>query len=762
MAKRPPRVSSMFHRRLLLLLALAASGMTVLTGQIVRLTVIQGETHRTEAESRLITQRWMPTVRGRILDRRGRVLAVDRPSFDLAVDYRLITGDWAYDAAARVARLRHADRWPEMSPVEREERIQEALPAEEAKLEALWQLICHLSGVERERLEQRKNRVVRTVKRMADHLHAVRVRLEREEWERKERATRFDPADVPRRPIREQRTAHVLLPDLEDAVAFELRGRIERLGFFEEQDIQIRDGSVRAYPYETVELSIDRSTLPSPVASGETVSMEVRGALTHALGWMRDGPNAEDIEARRARRTASDENDLDRGRYFPSDSVGVAGVERAAEHRLRGLRGLVIEHLDTGEEEITEPRPGEDLVLTLDVRLQAHIHALFNPALGLASAQPWHENEYVATGTPLNGAAVVIDVASGDILALVSAPTFTRRDLDDRPDEIFGDERRQPWVNRPIARPYQPGSIVKPLVLVESVSRGAHRLDNSIECTGHFLPNRQDVMRCWIYRERYGFMTHSQQVGGPLDATQAIARSCNIYFYTLGQMLGIEGVRAMYERLGVGEAYRLGLSEAVGGFLGRLDGSPLERSDAIFMGIGQGPVSWTTLHAADAYATLARGGVRLAPRLERSAEPERQDLDWDRQAVAHAIEGLHLGVSESYGTGHHLTIDGAREPIFNAPGIEVAGKTGTAQAAPVLMRDDAGEIVRDEAGEPVAIWKGEHAWTVVLAGPEGEAPRFAIAVLVEYGGSGGRVAGPIANQILHALIAEGYLPEDGA
>jgi len=758
MPKRSPLVSSMFHRRLLLLLALAAGGMTVLAGQMVRLTIIQGEEHRAEAESRLVTQRWTPTVRGRILDRQGRVLALDQPSFDLAVDYRLITGDWAYGAAARAARREHAERWPKLSPTEREALILEGLPDQEAKLEALWQLICHLADLEREVLERRKHDVVRSVKRMADHLHQVRVRLEREEWELRERATTFDPADVARRPIREQRTAHVLLPDLEDAVAFELRSRIESLGFFEEGEVQIRDGAVRTYPHESMQVAIDRSTLPTPIAADEHARIEVAGVLTHVLGWMRDGPTAEDIEARRARR-GNDGSGVDRGRYFPGDSVGVSGVERAAEHRLRGLRGLVVEHLDTGEEEITEASTGADLTLAVDVELQARVQALFDPGVGLAVTQPWHENDWVPLGTRLNGAAAVIDVASGDILALVSAPTFTRADLDERPDEIFDDERRQPWVNRPIARPYQPGSIVKPLVLVDAVSRGAHRLDDYIECSGHFLPNRQDVMRCWIYRERYGFMTHSRQVGGPLEATQAIARSCNIYFYTLGQSLGADGMRAMYQALGVGEAYDLGLPEAVGGFLGRLDGAPLERSDAIFMGIGQGPVSWTTLHAADAYATLARRGVRLTPRIDLSDERRPQDLRWDRYATDHAIEGLHLGVAEPYGTGHHLTIDGAREPIFNAPGIRVSGKTGTAQASPVLQRDDSGQIVRDGAGEPIPIWQGEHAWTTILAGPENEPARFAIAVLVEYGGSGGRVAGPIANQIVHALIAEGYLPE---
>ena len=110
------------------------------------------------------------------------------------------------------------------------------------------------------------------------------------------------------------------------------------------------------------------------------------------------------------------------------------------------------------------------------------------------------------------------------------------------------------------------------------------------------------------------------------------------------------------------------------------------------------------------------------------------------------------------GTGHHFTYEtGEREDIFNADGVVIWGKTGTAQAPPLRMEDTNGdgEIDRDDDG----ITGLDHAWFVGLVGPaDTEAPMFAISVLVEYGGSGGRVAGPIANQVIRALQHEGYLP----
>jgi penicillin-binding protein 2 len=131
------------------------------------------------------------------------------------------------------------------------------------------------------------------------------------------------------------------------------------------------------------------------------------------------------------------------------------------------------------------------------------------------------------------------------------------------------------------------------------------------------------------------------------------------------------------------------------------------------------------------------------------------------QLVAAALEGLRQSVEERHGTGHHINHEGGTsERIINAAEVKVSGKTGTAQAPPLRLNDTDGNGKID--GDDEINYKNlDHSWFVGLAGPRNSArPLHAIAVLVEYGGSGGRCAGPIANQIIRALQAEGYLPGD--
>ncbi|TVQ31821.1 MAG: hypothetical protein EA376_07460 [Phycisphaeraceae bacterium] len=742
--KRAPLIPSMFHRRLALLLVFAGLAAIALISQLMRLTVVEGAERRRVAESRLVTERWTPTFRGRILDRRGRVLAVDRPSFDVAFDYRVITGVWAYSEAAAHARRDHQDDWVQLSAIERDALIERYLTLYEARLNEMWELVAEMARIDRAEIEERKSRVVERVQRMASAVWDRRLEQERV----RQMETAVD-VTIPRRPIREQRQPHVLLRNVDDRIAFRLRSLSESL-----PGIVVTDASEREYPHETMEALLDRTTLPSPMRGDGFTAYPVQGVATHILGWMRTGVQRDDIEGRP--RIDPLTGEVDRGHYQIGDTVGSAGVELTYERRLRGLRGRTVEHLDTGEREIIDATPGEDIALTIDIELQAKTQAIIDPAFGLTTVQDWHDpvqrdpedgRPTLAPGSPLNSAVVVIDIETGDILAMASHPTFTRRQMREDPSSIFEDEATHRWVNRAIARPYQPGSIVKPIMLVEAVSRGLHTLDRGIECNGHFLPNRADILRCWIYRERFGLATHTQQVGGPLFAPEALARSCNIYFYTLGRLLGVRGVEDVYRRYGLGRAIETGLGASTGdspsptgavrGFLGHLGSDmALTSTDAIMMGIGQGPVSWTPLHAADAYATLARHGVQLEPRVVADLEREPRDFRLDGRAIEESLEGLRLGVIADVGTANYLNISGRREPIFNAPGVDVLAKTGTAQAGP-------GSV--------------EHAWTVALVGPKGGPLRYSIAVVVEHAGSGGRVAGPVTNQIVHALISEGYL-----
>jgi cell division protein FtsI/penicillin-binding protein 2 len=182
------------------------------------------------------------------------------------------------------------------------------------------------------------------------------------------------------------------------------------------------------------------------------------------------------------------------------------------------------------------------------------------------------------------------------------------------------------------------------------------------------------------------------------------------------------------------------------------------------MGIGQGPVDWTPLHAADAYATLARGGVRLRPRIvDDGSPPQALDLGLDPAAVREALHGLSESVNDTRGTGHHVTIAGVKHPFFTNPAVRVWGKTGTATAPRIFAKEGSPlyAIAQPDPDAPAGyrvLRQGDHSWFVVLVGRSGEErPLYAIAVMMEYAGSGGKVSGPIVNQIIEALIAEKYL-----
>lgn len=756
----------LLHRRLLLLLALLVLVSGALAAQLVRLAVVEHGEHLEQTESFLRRRSFLPFVRGSILDRRGEVLSMDRASWDVQVEYSVIAGRWAADQARRQARRELGpNEWARLGREARVAATLERVPAWEARSEGLFEEICLAGGFDRTELERRFDEIR---ERVAPRVEAYRDRLRRAEEEKAAR-TGETPAQIAEdERISEQEEPHTILPDVDDATAF----RFQALAELVPGTLAVVPATRRQRPWSTVELSVDRSRLPSPLRSGRPLTIRVDGVADHLLGATRTRVFASDL-ARRPFIDPSSGEILDLGGYrVDRDLVGSSGMERSLEDRLRGLRGTVIRNLETTESVRSESVRGEDVRLTLDIRLQARIQALLDPRVGLAMIQQWQRG-WTADGEPkggplpngweLNGAAVVLDVETGDVLALVSTPTLAegaasrskRRDL------------ASAGINKAVAGIYPPGSIVKPLLYVAAVASRLWSPTETVTCTGHFFEQVTNMARCWIWRPEEGrHGTH-----GTLGVEEAIARSCNHYFYTVAARLGTTGTTEWYRRFGVGAPLDVGLliardrddgGIAFDGELGGLLPTPEQlaelagrgdRTAAIFMGIGQGPVAWTPLHAAHAYATLARGGrvVRPGLILDRADRGVTSvDLGLDRTSVTRALEGLRQSIEETYGTGHHLTLeDGTRESVIAVEGARVWGKTGTAQAPPL----------RIEQGGSTTTIRTDHAWFVGLAGDR--TPRYAIAVVVEFGGSGGKTAGPIAAEIVRALMAEGYLGARG-
>lgn len=759
-------VPSMFHRRLLLLLTVMVLAAGAVTAQLLRLTVLEGAERLQEAEEVLSTVSLLPTVRGSILDRKGRELAVDVPSEDVAFSYDVISGEWAYDQGATAAREQAGEGWAEMTPAERQAAILKAAREYEAKLDRMWRALAQISDVDSEQLATRRQAVLRRVQMIRADVWSRRAL--------RESRLRDEPvpfADVAIE-IAEQRQAHTVLTDVPTAAVRYLRRNTERF-----PGMKIVSGKRRTYPLREATVRIERDSFPSPLRSDEPIEIPVDNVAHHLLGDMRDiwAEDVDEEEGGRPYRRA--DGSVDMGGYLPGDRRGKRGIEAEAERRLRGTRGRVIRNLETGNVRTEPPTDGEDVTLTIDAHLQARIQALMHPDAGLMRVQPFHRNDDLPEGTPLNGAVVVMEVDTGDILAMVSSPAGPPEEEPagtDAPAEGDGDgdDAAPDWptdfdqwsINRPIAAIYPPGSTLKPIVYTLAAATGAIQTDQVFECRGHYYEDNPNRFRCWIYRERYWYRTH-----GPLAPVEAIARSCNIYFFACGEHLGPTRLIEGLHRFGFDRTTGIGLPEEVSGILPRLDGenapgrAPSVRN-AVVMGIGQGPISATPLQVAAAHATLARGGYYLSPVLmnHRRSEQRGDEITLRPRVVDLALEGMYESANNAdYGTGHHLSgVNPTREspkgePILNLPDVLTRSKTGTAQAP--TRFEDVNQNGRLDEGEPI-LRQGNHSWYVChVARPGEDRAAYVVATVVEYGGSGGRVAGPVTNQVLHALRAEGYL-----
>lgn len=731
----------MFHRRLLLLMVLMLVGGAVLSFQLARLAILEGAVHQKNAERVLRRSTVIPTVRGTIYDRKGRPLAVDEPCADIAVDYQVITGEWVVTQARRRAYREYRGDWHSYSFDQRWARIEEFKPEYQQQVDQLWQAIMLQCDLSQKELDDRIRTIVQRVQ-------AIRADV----WERKSLSSQFEGDQDVRLgevvvTVAEEKQSHTIVPAVSDEVAFFFRKAADDL-----PGVTVIESKRRMYPFESAVVDLDRMSLPSPLKHRDPMTMTVEGVAVHLLGQMRD-VWAEDVQQRPYRLA----DGVDRGGYLPGDRVGVRGVEQTREDVLRGIRGRLVRQVDTGEESMETPVSGQDVTLTIDIALQARIQALMDPEFGLLQVQPWHSNNDSELGTPLTGSAVVMDARNGELLALVTTPSFSREQL--RKDaRTIVEDFDQPMANRPIGAIYPPGSTIKPIIYAIAASKGVIQTHEVITCNGHYHPDRPNQLRCWGWRPNLG-MFHRH---GPQRPSEAIANSCNIYFYACGQKLGPQRLIPALHEWGFGQSFDIGLPDEVAGIMPRLEGHNAPgraptTDNAILMGIGQGPIAISPLQITTAHAALARGGRFLPPTLIRSDQrtPSYRDLGVSSAIIQEALTGMYDSANATNGTSSHLRLDGAREPIINLSGVEIRAKTGTAQA-PVIW-DDINKNGRIDEGERV-IRRGNHGWYVAHVVPAGSTEaRYIVTVTVEYGGSGGRVAGPVANQILHALHQEGYL-----
>ena len=758
---------SMFHRRLLLLVAVM---LVVIVALGTKMTLLAtGQTHkdaRESAESKLQRQHVIQTKRGAILDRNGVVLAHDEPGWELAIHFDLLTGKWGYkNAYADASRDKLA--WSEMSQARREEKVAALQREYDQQAQAMFVTLGEFSGLGYTELDERRTNTIERIHEMQNYLWR--------QWQKQESKDRGEPVPLSEvaKPIEAELQHHVLITDLPN----ELRLLVEN--FIEEGNramlsgddqarsalpwtmVELRRTTIRRYPKDRMTVELDRSTLPGPLAKDEPVTIEVAGVGLHLVGLMRDAWK-EDV-ADNPLRDRTGKYHL-RG-YKHGDRLGRSGIEQSMEKEMRGTRGLRIANRDTGETtHKIDPRAGKDVVLAIDIRLQAHVQAIMSPEFELMTVLPWHlktDDPQERLGERYNGAAVVIDVASGDILAAVSMPDAPRDLLAEDSALLWNDLVNQPMVNRAVAVPFQPGSTLKPLVLAAAVSEGVLGRNELIDTPGFLWPDKPNVYRDW-YWKKYALLR------GEINGVTALQVSSNPFFGILAERLikrfGKDRLPDWYRGFGLGVTPGIRLPEVVAGSVGTAK-SDLQHSDVCFMAIGQGPVAWTPLQAATAYMRLAAGDLSREARLVVSPAKPGNPATGTNHAITPtaremALEGMHLSATTRQGTTHHLSHPVVSEvngkPFFSVDGVRIMAKSGTADPGKFRWIDynRDGEPQDDEIERSLR----DHAWVIALVQPEGASqPTHAIAVVVEYAGSGGQIAGPIVNQIIHALQRHQYL-----
>jgi penicillin-binding protein 2 len=402
------------------------------------------------------------------------------------------------------------------------------------------------------------------------------------------------------------------------------------------------------------------------------------------------------------------------GIYQPGDLVGKKGIEQTYDRVLRGRdgersvvvdsRGKLLEEYDR-----REAVPGKNLVLTLDLDLQQE-------------AARW------LTGPEKVGAIVAMDPRNGEILAMVSSPSFNpnlfARRLQKADWEALIQDPNHPLQNRAIQNTYSPGSTFKIVMATAGLTEGTVNEHTSAFCTGGAVFYGR-LFRCW----RKG--GH-----GTVDARHALMHSCDVYFYGLGQRMGIERIARYARLLGFGSITGIDIEGEKKGLVPDPEWSekvrkmPWYPGETISVSIGQGPVLVTPLQMAEMTAIVANGGHKVIPHLIKGADlPEPEHVALDANAMRVVREGLWQVVNEPGGTAYNYA---------RVPGAEMAGKTGTVQVIAQAARTDA---------RALPFKYRDHAWFTSFA-PEQD-PRLVVSVFAEHGGAGSRVAGPIA-QALHA------------
>ena len=414
--------------------------------------------------------------------------------------------------------------------------------------------------------------------------------------------------------------------------------------------------------------------------------------------------------------------------YSMNDLVGKDGVEKAFEEYLRGTDGRRLITTDedgklTGELYTREPQPGGTVALTLDIDLQADVErALAQTITGMIDED---SNER-------GGAAAVVSVGSGEVLALASYPTYDLSTFNEDYEDLVADERL-PMFNRATQGTYAPGSTFKMCTAVAALESGIITPSSIIQDRGIYTYYRDPQPMCWVYRQ--GGSTH-----GRINVTQAITVSCNYFFYEVGRLTGIRTLDSYASQFGLGQSTGIEIGDSSGVLASPewADSHNQEWTDGqtITAAIGQSYNLFTPLQLANYIATLVGGGEHYQAHLLKNVK------EYDNSRLLYVYDDEPLNTVEMSGSTveavtkgmHELTVSGGVAFAFRDCVVSAGAKTGSAQVGTDIANG------------------------VFVAYAPYDDPEIAVAIVIEKGGSGAALA-TAAVEIINSWFSH---TDDGA
>ena len=476
-----------------------------------------------------------------------------------------------------------------------------------------------------------------------------------------------------------------------------------------------------------IEQALDR--LPGIEIRHEPYRFYPQGDLAaHLVGYM-------------TQMTAGEVDKLANQGYDASELVGRYGLEAAWENYLRGKKGIERFAVDARGQRLDDrtaaslidgartvpPVPGANLVLTIDADLQR----LAEKAMAHVAA----------------GAIVIVEPKTGKLRAIVSRPSFDPNimtgHLTRQENELMLSDPRKPFIDKALRATYPPGSIFKFATAIAALEDGQAPDGETINCTGEY--------------QLSGTTFKCNGTHGKLDLIGAIQHSCDVFFWKLAERVGIDRIAAVAREYGFGSPTNLGLNGDSGGRIPTKEWYEQQGKYKIGFAtnsaIGQGDVEVTVVQMAMAYAALANGGTLFVPQVVDRVEASdghtivayQPKIAKEIKTPADALDTWRRGMWKVSNEPGGTAFDHGRFDL-----VPMAGKTGTAEVRKNHKKDD---DLRDiEGWHPTR----SHAWFAGWA--PAQDPEIAIIVFVEHGGSGGRIAWPIAKQILEAYFTKSRPP----